>query len=304
MNSVEKSRYMYNHGIIEGSDVGRTLVNALVVALVVVVLMGCSAPSGTPVPVVSESSLSENIVTVAVDDGRISPTVSSSDPRRGGVFLYAGSNWIVPDPAFPDEGGSIELHLEVFSGLMRIGGDGENVVEPELAERFTVSPDGLTYEFTLRRDLKFSDGSPLTAAYFKWSWERVLSPRTDSPHARKTLGMIDGSDAVIAGKSKDLTGVEIVDDRTLRIGLSKPRSDFPVLLADPSASVLKRGNVERWRDEWSNWYPDESDVYETSEMPIGTGPFKIVELDPDPYELKVVLRRNDHYLGRPRIWTE
>ena len=237
------------------------------------------------------------------------PSLSDAGPTQGGVFLYEGSNWIVPDPAFPDVGGSVELHLEVFSGLMRIGTGGEKIVEPELADRYSISPDGLTYEFVLKQGLVFSDGSPLTAADVKWSWERSLSPRTDSVHSREILGMIEGADGLVSGRSDDLIGVVVIDDRTIRVKLSEPRADFPLLLADPSASVLKKSNVEKWRDEWSNWYPDETDAFQSSEMPVGTGPFKIVDLNPEPNDLRIVLQRNEHYHGRPAylegvVWVE
>ncbi len=301
---------------VEKRDRILTLVGVFMLMCVSISLMSCVISRGTPDQQAGETLLRDGIATIVEENSDVAPAATVQDSRttgtgpvRGGVFLYEGSNWILPDPAFPDVGGSIELHLEVFSGLMRIGTDGENIVEPELADRFSVLSDGLTYEFVLKRDLKFSDGSPLTAGDFKWSWERALSPRTDSPHARKTLGMIEGSDALISGRSNELAGVTVVDDRTLRVKLSNPRADFPLLLADPSSSVLKKSNVEKWRDEWSNWFPDEVDAYQATELPVGTGPFKIVDLNPEPYELSIVLRRNDHYYGRPAylegvVWVE
>ncbi len=100
--------------------------------------------------------------------------------------------------------------------------------------------------------MKSSAGRPVTASDFKWSWERALAPNLNSERARETLGNILGTDAVIEGRTKELAGVEAIDDRILRVTLSKPNMGFLMAVADPAAVVLKRQNVENWGGRLSN----------------------------------------------------
>ena len=84
------------------------------------------------------------------------------------------SNIIVPDPVFADYGWSSELQYEIFAGLTTFTPDESNPVQLDMATSHTVSSGGSVHTFILRPGLKFSDGSPLTASDFKWSWERAL----------------------------------------------------------------------------------------------------------------------------------
>ena len=177
--------------------------------------------------------------------------------------------------------------------------DPNDALRTDLAERYTVH-DGVKYEFVLKRDLKFSDGSPVTASDFKWSWERALKPSTGSQHAPEVLGLIAGSSEVISGEADEIAGVEVVDDRTLLITLSEPSVIFPFLMADPVAAVLKRENVENWGVDWSDRFrptADSDPEMAFVELPVGTGPFKLVVFDFERAEF--VLARNDYYYEAP-----
>jgi ABC-type transport system substrate-binding protein len=184
---------------------------------------------------------------------------------------------------------------------MQLTDDPNDALRTDLAERYRVY-DGVKYEFVLKRDLKFSDGSPVTALDFKWSWERALKPSTGSEHAAEVLGLISGASEVIAGETEDLAGVEAVDDRTLLVTLSEPSAIFPYLLASPVAAVLKRENVENWGLDWAERFrpraaSDRWTATAFEELPVGTGPFKVAVFD---FERdKYVLVRNDHYHEGP-----
>lgn len=227
-------------------------------------------------------------------------------PRRGGV-LAAPSLWCQsPDPAidFSSEYSSLgdaPLVTEIHAGLTRIVDDPSSPFELELADSYNVSLDGLEYEFILRNDLKFSDGSPLTSGDFKWSWERSLSKSEAGSRARDVFGLIEGADAVIVGESKELTGIVAVDDRTLAIRLIKPRADLPALLADPVASVLKRENVELWPVEYYNsgMTISGADRWTPENLPVGTGPFKLVDFWDLSQSDHCAIARNPHYWGEP-----
>ncbi|MDE3077958.1 MAG: peptide ABC transporter substrate-binding protein, partial [Chloroflexota bacterium] len=73
-------------------------------------------------------------------------------------------------------------------------------VKPGLAEKWDISPDGLTYTFHLRQGLKWSDGSPLTAKDFEYSFKRLFDPATASPYTDIVKG-IKGSEEYFSSKS-------------------------------------------------------------------------------------------------------
>ena len=219
--------------------------------------------------------------------------------ERKNVIRMASIGAFVPDPVVNDDGLTRMLLSELYSGLTRIS---DSSVEPAMAERYSVSDDGLLYEFVLRQNLKFSDGDPVSALDFKWSWERALNPSSTSRRARLVLGSILGARAVIDGESQELAGVEVIDDRTLHVRLLNMRSDFPALLTDPVASVLKRENVESWGiEQSSDWFEKvdlgAADPHGSSVLPVGTGPFALAEFD--AIRENYVFKRNDHFWDEP-----
>lgn len=235
---------------------------------------------------------------------------SPDAPRSGGVLVLDTGHCEVWDPAIDESRtGNLGLRLasEIHAGLTKIVESPELRLEPDLTESFEVSNDGLMYEFTLRKDLKFSDSSPLTSSDVKWSWERALRKSTGQSRANGVLGVIQGASAVASGDSDELTGVEIADDRRFNVTLDSPRPDFPMLLSDLVATVLKRDNVEGWDGLWVN--DDLGTVSQTGlvarGMPVGAGPFMLTDYAYPHFtggwggESKCVIERNDYYWGRP-----
>ncbi len=200
------------------------------------------------------------------------------------------------DPSQPALGiGTRYLFPEIYSGLTRLSSRPVDTLELDLAERYEVW-GGQTYVFTLRPDLKFSDGSPLTASDFKWSWERALAPATGSPIAMSVLGPVQGAAQFADGTSNELTGVEVIDELTLEIRLVRPRADFMYLLTHPVASVLKQSNVEQWDIDTAANQTEEIDQYPTPIGPVGTGPFRIALFE---NEGSILLERNPYYWDDP-----
>lgn len=142
------------------------------------------------------------------------------------------------DPALPTDLNSIQAIDLLYSGLVKL--NGQNQVVPDLAAALpTVSADHLTYTFTLRPNLKFSDGTPVVAADFVFSLTRALSKAEASPVAMLYLGHIKGAAALNAGTTSALAGIQAPDDRTVVITLDKPISYFLETLTYPTADVLK-----------------------------------------------------------------
>ncbi|MES2524465.1 MAG: ABC transporter substrate-binding protein [Gemmatimonadota bacterium] len=161
----------------------------------------------------------------------------------------------------------------LFDGLTQFTPDAR--VEPALAARWDVSPDGLQYTFHLRPDVRFHDGRPFLARHVVASFRRVLDPKTQGG-APWPLFPIKGARAFAEGKGTAL-GITTPDDTTVVITLEEPFAIFPKLLAMPVASIV----------------PDSVGA-DFSEKPIGTGPWKLVEWKHDDY---LKFARNETYFG-------
>ncbi len=175
-----------------------------------------------------------------------------------------------------------ELLQNIYEGLVTF--DEKNQIVPALAERWDLSPDGMTYTFHLRKNARFHPpfDRPLTAADVKYSFERSLSPETRSPTAANYLAGIRGVGAVVAGKSRNLEGVNVIDDSTLTITLERPMGYFLGALTYPTGWVVCKEAVEK-----SGRDLDDKGV-------IGTGPFKLAEYG---HGSKVILGANAQYWG-------
>ena len=205
------------------------------------------------------------------------------DARRGGVFKLLGSDPTTLDPALTTDSTSYEIVTEVFGGLMRLTDSPNEPVVLDLAESFTVGSDGTIYRFKLREDAVFSDGSPVTASDFKWSWERAALPETGSPIVKEFLGDIVGINDIVDGNATSASGITIVDDHTLEVEIDAPKPYFIAKLTYPVTYVVSRDNIEAGGETWTD-------------DPIGTGPFVL-----ESYEIGVelVLARNENYSGTP-----
>ncbi len=141
-------------------------------------------------------------------------------PPHGGPVLRLALP-LVPrtlDPAKVADLPSLNVAHELYSGLTRFSGRG---VEPDLAESWEPSEDGLVWTFRLRKGIRWSDDRPITAEDFRRSWLRALSPGTHSAYARAEMQNIRGARRYRVTGSGDV-GVEAVDDRTLRVTLAHP----------------------------------------------------------------------------------
>src|SRR4051812_5842409 len=123
----------------------------------------------------------------------------------------------------------------VFDGLTQFQPDAK--VEPALAERWEVTPDGITYTFHLRSGVTFHDGSKFTAKNVANSWRRSLDPATKSG-AAQFLFPIKGAREFNAGKAKTIDGIVVRDDSTIVVTLTEPLAIFLKMLAMPVAAIV------------------------------------------------------------------
>ncbi|MFP2911900.1 ABC transporter substrate-binding protein [Pyxidicoccus sp. 3LFB2] len=193
-------------------------------------------------------------------------------PRAGGtlrVGLHQAAslrNRQAVDPLFSVENQVAELTSCVFSSLLRLEDGG---LEPDLAERWDADPTARRYRFYLRRGVTFHDGTLLTAVDVKRHLERLLDPAVRSPD-RSLLEDVEGAAEFTSGQAREVSGIEALDDGTLEIRLREPKAFFLHLMALTPTAVARTDSSGRL---------------------VGTGPFRLVSLDPE----RAVLERNPAY---------
>ncbi len=204
-------------------------------------------------------------------------------PPQGGTLVRLFSDPTSLDPHQIGDVTSSVVVGEIFGGLVTLSLDYQPVLD--LAASCSVSPDGTVYTFVLRENAMFHNGKPVTAKDVKWSIERAADPSTLSTNAQNYLGDIIGVHEKLNGSASEVSGVRVIDDRTIEFTIDSPKSYFLAKLSYPTAYVLDPDQVTL-DDSWL-------------EQPNGTGPFKLGSYDVG--EL-LILERNDLYhLGPPHI---
>ncbi|WP_429949031.1 peptide ABC transporter substrate-binding protein [Enterococcus sp. AZ101] len=151
---------------------------------------------------------------------------------------------------------------QVGEGLFSFDEKGEAV--PALAtDKVEPSKDGLTYTFTIRDNAKWSNGDPIKAKDFEYSWKRTVDPETASPQAYYFEGIKNYKAIANGEKNKSELGVKAVDDLTLEVNLEYPMSYFQQLLAVPAFFPLNEKFVEKTGKEYGT----------TAEDTLYNGPF-------------------------------
>ena len=153
---------------------------------------------------------------------------------------------------------------------------------PGVAERWEVSPDGTVYTFHLRKDARWSDGKPVTAADFNYSFIRLLEPKTAARYAYQAYYIKNGekyNKGEIADSSA--VGIEVVGDHTLKITLESSTPHFPSLLYHTSMYPVRRDIVEKFGVNWTR-----------PENIVGNGPFILKEWR---LQKQMIMTPNPHY---------
>jgi ABC-type transport system substrate-binding protein len=172
------------------------------------------------------------------------------------------------DPAKASDSQGFTVIGLLYAGLTRL--NAEMLVEPDLAESWTVSDDGLTYTFTLKANSAFSDGSPITANDVVYSLTHALSPSTGAWTGPFLLSNIAGSDELMSGATDTLSGVQAVDERTVAITIKQPSAYFLSQLTFGPAKVISQAAAEANPDGWDQ-APITSGAFAVGEWNRGQG---------------------------------
>ena len=211
----------------------------------------------------------------------LTPPAMAQDIKQGGTMTETFKDDVTTlDPAIGYDWQNWSMIKSLFGRLMDYK-PGTTELVPDLAESFDISADGLTYTFKLRPGVKFHNGRELVAADVKYSIERTVNPETQSPGAG-FYDSIDGYADVSGGKTKELKGIEVVDDHTVRFHLNRPDAPFLHKLALNFASPVPKEEVEKYGADFGK-------------HPVGTGAFKMTEWT---LGQRIVFERNPDYFQK------
>jgi len=244
--------------------------------LLVLVASACGQAAVTPAPTPVTITVQVPVRQTVLAPVLVTPTLALTPQLlRWSVEGVSDLDTLDP-PRITDSQGKFVASL-LYSGLVKL--DAELRVVPDAAT-WTVTEDGRQYTFRLRDGLRFSDGTPVTSDDVVFSLTRALDPATGSTTAPSYLSNIVGADELIAGKTKELAGVEAVDSQTVRITLKQPSAFFLSQLTCACGYIVSRKQVQanpRW-----------------IEKPAGTGPFLLREW---MHERGMFLVPNPNYHG-------
>ena len=259
----------------------RKMLALLMVSMMTIGLMGCG--SGTAAT--ATSAASGEAAQAAGSDASGSAQASTSDLN---VMLETPVESL--DPQQATDGTSFEVIADYTDGLMQMDADGKSV--PAIAESYDVSTDGLTYTFHLRKDAKWSNGDPVTAADFVFGWQRAVDPSVASEYAYmlSDIGQVKNAAEIIAGKKdKAELGVKAVDDTTLEVDLVAPVSYFASLMYFPTFYPVNQKFFETC-----------ADTYGTSpETTLSDGAFVLDSYEPAATQFH--LTKNADYYDAQRV---
>ncbi len=244
---------------------------ALMLALIMVVstLAGCSQPAEEPATPAEPSTPAEP-----------AEPAEPAGPTEVVFNWNIGADPKTIDPVLNGASDGGDVINQTFEGLTR---EKSGEIFPGIAERWEVSDDGLTVTFYLRES-KWSDGSPLTAHDFVYSWKRGMDPATASEYAWIwEYTNIVGAYAAVEGGSLDEVGVTALDDYTLEVKLMVPTDYIVSLLSFYHFLPTKQSSVEAGAD--GAWAKNHN-------IAVSNGPFKLTS-----YRIGdgLTLVRNENY---------
>ncbi|ALN75155.1 ABC transporter substrate-binding protein [Aureimonas sp. AU20] len=231
------------------------------------------------------SLLKRGAAALAISAALLAAPAAALAQSGGAITVTYKDDIATLDPAIGYDWQNFSMIKALFDGLMDYE-PGTATLRPGLAESYTISPDGKVFTFKLRDGVKFHNGRAMTAEDVKYSFERTVSPATQSPGAG-FLGSIAGFDAVQGGTASELSGVKILDQRTVEVTLSRPDATFLSVMALNFSFIVPKEEVEKSGADFGR-------------HPVGTGAFKLTEWT---LGQRLVLEKNADYYreGAPKL---
>ena len=176
----------------------------------------------------SESTLQHPLDTLRIDVGSEAPTL---------------------DPALSEDAAAGRIINDLFAGLVDF--DQQNNPIPGMAESWNISANGKTYTFHLRDNLKFSDGSRITANDFIYTYRRVVDPKTASGHNYLLAGVVNGNKIIKGELPPTSLGISAPDAKTVVIQLDHPDANFLNYLTLGTVGVVSQKTISKYASAWT-----------------------------------------------------
>ncbi|MEC9243967.1 MAG: ABC transporter substrate-binding protein [Pseudomonadota bacterium] len=192
----------------------------------------------------------------------LAPALAQDIKQGGSMTVTYKDDVSTLDPAIGYDWQNWSMIKSLFDGLMDYV-PGTTELRPEIAESYEISEDGTVFTFKLRDGVKFHNGRDLTAEDVKYSIERTVNPKTQSPGAG-FFGSIKGFEEASSGDAEGLSGITVVNDHTIKFELSRPDATFLHVLALNFAHVVPKEEVEKHGADFGK-------------HPVGSGAFKLSE---------------------------
>lgn len=232
------------------------------------------------------SSSSSSGTTTPQGQQQAAPQATAEKPAVEQKIIYALSKEPEEmDPTLNVYARSSIVLQNLFRGLYKIDESGKKPV-PSLAESYELDSTGTKYTFKLNKNAKWSDGKPVTAQDFEYSWKRVLNPDVASGAAFYLYYLKNGKAYNEKKASANDVGVKAVDESTLEVTLESPTPYFLELLCVTAYYPVRKDAVEK--EGWTK----------SPETYLTTGPFVLSELKPKE---KYVLKKNPNYLEADKV---
>ncbi|MEH7125041.1 ABC transporter substrate-binding protein [Bacillus sp. JJ1773] len=232
-------------------------------------LVGCSGKSNEPA-----GSTNSTNSTDSGDSG-------SSESAKKDTLVYGRSGDSTSlDPISTTEGETFKVTENIFETLLEYG-DQDTTVNPGLAEEWSVTDDGVSYTFKLRKGVKFHDGTDFNAEAVVFNFNRWMNGNEESFPYYSMFGGYKGEEGHV------IKEVKAVDDYTVQFDLTRPQAPFLKNIAMSPFGMASPAAVEKYGDKFR-------------ENPVGTGPFKFVEWKQND---TITIEKNTEYwkVGYPKI---
>ncbi len=266
--------------------VSKLLSMGLATLMVAGALSGCgsasTSPSATTTPSVTPSAATPTTAATPTPSASTNNDVQELNLRAAGF----GTNFDVQDMGWR------WMMAACYEGLLRDVADenGDTYVLAG-AEKINVSEDGLTYTFNLRKDAKWSDGKPVTAADYVYGWTRLLNPDHGYHYSAFIFNVVGAEEYYNGTGSVDAVGVKAVDDYTFEVKLKIADPTFETKLVAtplyPTREDIAEAAGENWGKDWK--------------LCVYNGPFVVIDIKEDN---KMVWEKNQHYWDAANVKLE
>lgn len=256
-----------------------SLILVLMLALTTV-LTGCSGEKQDPVPVV---------------EGNGDNNEKDIEGEKQELIVQTRDNVLTMDPnlssTIPDWKGTVPVYEGLTKTITKE--DGSVDIVPGVAESWEISEDKLTYTFHLRKDAKWSDGQPVTAKDFEYTWQRIFDPEVATPYAWMVQGVIKNADKIVNNElDKTELGVKAIDEYTFEMKLEKQTPFMLTFAGFPTYAPVRKDLIEKYMENGKSTYGS------TVDKIVGNGPYIMTLWEPNG---KMIYEPNEHYWNKDEV---